>query len=95
MWNKMSIADLLKYAEFLTKRLEEVQKKIRQVEVVKIGSKVVWATASWNVVETTDYAICPGQLMSEFDKTGKELRLVKQTIERLNHSTVVEFVQAF
>jgi hypothetical protein len=38
---RMSIADMLKYAEFLGKRQEDISKKVKQIEVVKTTTRLV------------------------------------------------------
>ena len=91
----MTIADLLKYAEFLEKRLEEVSRKMRQLEVVKTTTRIVSSTTTGNIEEVTTPIMSVDQFTSDFDKTSKELRLVRQSIERLNHSTSIEFATQF
>lgn len=81
-----TIADGLKYVEYLKERGNALKEKIRQVESVRITQKVVSATAASNVVEQTEFTINPKELLSEFDANNKELRLVQQAIERANHT---------
>ncbi len=91
MANTMSIADLLKYAEFLEKRGEEIARKMRQLEVVKSTTRLV----ATGVEEVTSPTMSVDEFTSGFDANSKELRLVRQAIERLNHSTTIEFNPSF
>ena len=95
MSNTMSIADLLKYAEFLEKRGEEISRKMRQLEVVKTTTRVINVGTAQNIEETTAPTMSVDDFASWYDANSKELRLVRQAIERLNHSTVIEFTPAF
>lgn len=92
---KLTIADWLKYAQDLEKRLESISHKIKQVEVVKITQKVISSTATSNIVEQTEYTINPKSLYGEFDLVSKELRLVRQAIERANHSIELDINPIF
>lgn len=85
----LTIADGLKYAQDLEKRLESILWKIKQVEVVKITQRVISSTATSNIVEQAEYTINPKSLYSEYDLVSKELRLVRQAIERANHSVEI------
>lgn len=92
---QMSIADLLKYAESLKVRINNITSTINRVNLTKTGTRVVSQTTSWTVEEVTEYTINPRALLSELDETSKELRLVQQQIEKLNHTTYVDFDAKF
>jgi 7,8-dihydro-6-hydroxymethylpterin-pyrophosphokinase len=94
---KLTIADCLKYAQDLEKRLDSIQGKIKQVEMVKITQKVISANSAsaTNVVEQAEYTLNPKSLYAEYDETAKELRLVRQAIERANHSIELDIIPKF
>ena len=95
MSNKLTIADWLKYAEYLDDRLKSIKTKINQTEIVKTKQVVVAHWDTTNVVEQTEFILNPKALMSEYDETAKELRLVRQAIEKANHTIELEFVAKF
>lgn len=92
---KLTIADGLKYAQDLEKRLESIQGKIKQVDMVKITQRVISSATASNIVEQTEYTINPKSLYSEYDETAKELRLVRQAIERANHKVELDITPKF
>lgn len=91
----MTIAQALKYIQYLTEKLAVVSAKIKQVEVVKIQQRIVSSQATTNIVEQTEYTINPKELMWEYDSIAKELRLVKDEVERLNHTTTLNFTPKY
>lgn len=81
-----TIADALKYVEYLKERGNTLKEKIRQFNNINVTQKLVATWATTQVVEQTEFTINPKELMSEFDANAKELRLVQQAIERANHT---------
>ena len=81
-----TIADALKYVEYLKERGNTLKDKIRQFNNVNVTQKVVGTGTTTQIVEQTEFTINPKELMSEFDANAKELRLVQQAIERANHT---------
>ena len=92
---EMSIADLLKYAEALKARLATATATINRLNLTRTSTKVLSSNDTSRVEEVTEYVLNPKALMAEFDETAKELRLVQQHIERLNHTTYVTFEPRF
>ena len=92
---EMTIADLLKYIEFLGKKEELLAKKVAQVECVKITQRILSTQDTTKVVEQTEFNISPKELTSEYDSVAKELRLARQTLERINHTTPCGFKASF
>ena len=91
----MTIADLLKYIEFLNKKEQLLAKKVNQVEMVRISSRVVATSDTWNVVEQTEFIVSPKELTAEYDALAKELRLARQHLEKVNHTTEISFEAKF
>lgn len=91
----MTIADLIKYIDFLKERSKSLADKVRQTETVKTTSRIVGQVASGNVEEVTVPLISAESLMSEFDKNAKELRLAQQALEKANHTTEVIFTAQY
>jgi len=91
----MSIADWLKYATFLDDRLSTLKKKIGQMDNVRTTTKIVSTTETNAVQEQTEFVISPAKLMKEFDSTSKELRLVRQAIEKANHTVELDMVASY
>lgn len=87
---KLTIADGLKYVEWLKERLAILKRKIEQTDVVKITQKVISNWTDTSIVEAANYAISPAELTGEYDKTAKEIRLVQQAIERANHTVYLD-----
>lgn len=87
----MTIADLIKYIDFLKERTQMLKQKLHQVESVKVTQKVIATTEATKVVEDTVPSISVSELTSEYDKTAKELRLAQQLLEKANHTTNVDF----
>lgn len=81
-----TIADALKYVEYLKERGNTLKDKIRQFNNLNVSQRVVGTGTTTQVVEQTEFTISPKELMSEFDANAKELRLVQQAIERVNHT---------
>ena len=81
-----TIADALKYVEYLKERGNTLKDKIRQFNNVNVTQKVVGTGTTTQIVEQTEFTVSPKELMSEFDANAKELRLVQQAIERANHT---------
>lgn len=92
---QMSIADLLKYAFLLKARLNSARDTINRLNLTRTTTRVLSANDNNRVEEVTEYVLNPKALMAEFDETVKELRLVQQHIEKLNHTTYVEFDAKF
>ena len=92
---KMTIADGLKYAESLEKRLVEVKRKLREVESVTTSNRIIGSSNTSNVEEVTQYAYSPKEMLSAYDETSKELRLIRQAIERKNHTIELDFEPKF
>lgn len=91
----MTIADGLKYAQFLKERLSIIQTKIKQTEWVKLTQRVVSAGTTSNIVEQTEFTLNPKALMAEYDETSKELRLLNQSIEKANHTVELDLVAKY
>lgn len=81
-----TIADALKYVEYLKERGNTLKDKIRQFNNINVTQKIVGTATTTQIVEQTEFTISPKELMSEFDANAKELRLVQQAIERANHT---------
>lgn len=91
----MTIADLLKYIEFLNKKEQLLAKKVNQVEMVRINQRIVSATTTQQVVEQTEFVTSPKELTAEYDAVAKELRLARQHLEKVNHTTEINFEAKF
>jgi vacuolar-type H+-ATPase subunit I/STV1 len=93
----MTIADLIKYIDFLKERTQMLRQKVSQAESVKSTQKVVAINeaSGTKVVEDTAPTYSVADLTSEYDKTAKELRLAQQTLERVNHTTDVSFTAQY
>lgn len=87
----MTIADLLKYIEFLVKKEGLMATKVRQLEWMRVSQRIVSANAETNVVEQTEFTVSPKELTAEYDAVAKELRLARQALEKLNHTTETGF----
>lgn len=87
----MTIADLIKYVDFLKERVKVIWNKVAQVENLKTTQRIVWQVASWNIEEVQVPLIDAKSLMSEYDEVAKELRLAQQALERANHTTEIKF----
>ena len=83
----MNIADLIKYITFLKERWETIRRKVNEVSTTKQVQKVISSAVATQIVEQTEFVLSPKELMAEFDKNSKELRLAQQTLERINHTT--------
>ena len=91
----MSIASALKYAVFLEERSKSLREKISQVECTRVTQKVISSSEATSVVEQVEFTLSPKELMSEYDKNAKELRLVREAIETANHTTQLEIDAKF
>jgi hypothetical protein len=91
----MSIADLIKYIDFLKERAKMLYKKVEQAEAVKIQQRVIANNEVTKVVEETVLTYKVSELTAEYDSTAKELRLAQQALERANHTTIVDFVSKY
>jgi len=87
----MTIADLIKYIDFLKDRSNTLKAKINQYETVKRDQRIVNVSETTKMVEQVDFTISVAELTSEYDKNAKELRLAQQTLERFNHTTDTGF----
>ena len=87
-----SIAQLLKYVPFLEEKRDVLASKIKQLENVKVSTKVLSTNAEVKVVEQTEFTLNIKEVTWEYDKICKELRIVKDEIERLNHWTFSDIV---
>ena len=87
----MTIADLIKYIDFLKDRTSMLKNKVWQIESVRATQRVIAQNEATKVVEETHATISVNELTSEYDKTAKELRLAQQALEKANHTTTVEF----
>ncbi len=87
----MTIADLIKYIDFLKERVQILKNKMTDSERVKVTQTVVSITTDTKVVESTAPSYSVAELTAEYDKTAKELRLAQQCLEKANHTTEVEF----
>lgn len=85
-----SIAQLLKYVPFLEEKKDLLARKINQLETLKTTTKVLSSNADTKVVEQTEFTLNIKEVTGEYDKVCKELRIVKDEIERLNHWTTTE-----
>lgn len=83
-----SIAQMLKYVPYLEQRKDLLARKISQLEVVKITSKLIPVNSEYNNAEIIAPALNIKEVVWEYDSVCKEIRLVKDEIERLNHSTM-------
>jgi hypothetical protein len=65
--------------------------------MVKVTQRIVSTSnaSTTSVVEQTEYTLNPKSLYAEYDETAKELRLVRQAIERANHSIELDIVPKF
>jgi len=93
--SKMTIADGLKYAEFLEDRIKTLRNKISQMDNTRTITRIVSQTATQAVEEKTEFVLSPKAIMSEFDDTSKELRLVRQSIEKANHTVELDLVAKY
>ena len=64
---------------------------MKLIEGVKKTTRIV---ADW-IEEVSWYAYSPTDMLAEYDRTAKELRLVRQAIERANHSIKLDFSPKF
>lgn len=87
----MTIADLIKYVDFMKERVNLLEKKVREIDNVKLTQRVIANNTTSQVVEQAEYTISPKELMAEYDKAAKELRLARQALEKINHTTEVDF----
>lgn len=87
----MTIADLIKYIDFLKKRVQTLQQVISRVEAVKTSTRVVAVNTDTKVEEVSAPTLNIKEVVSEFDATAKELRLAQTELEKLNHTTLVTF----
>jgi vacuolar-type H+-ATPase subunit I/STV1 len=87
----MTIADLIKYIDFLKERVQLLKTKVSQVESVRVQQKVIATNDVSKVVEEYTPSLSVSELTSEYDKCAKELRLAQQTLERVNHTTDTNF----
>lgn len=91
----MTIADLIKYIDFLKERAWTLKAKVNQYENLKRDQRIVNVSETTKMVEQTDFTMNPVELMGEYDKNAKELRLAQQTLERFNHTTDTKFEAKF
>lgn len=87
----MTIADLIKYIDFLKDRSNTLKQKVAQYETLRREQKILGTTEISKIVEQIDFTMNPVELMAEYDKNAKELRLAQQTLERFNHTTDTGF----
>ena len=87
----MTIADLIKYVDFMKERVSLLERKVREIDNVKLTQRVIANNGVSQVVEQAEYTISPKELTAEYDKSAKELRLARQTLEKINHTTEVDF----
>lgn len=87
----MTIADLIKYVDFLKKRVQTLQQVISRIEAVQKSTRVVAVNADTKVEEVSAPTLAIKDVVSEFDATAKELRLAQTELEKMNHTTVVTF----
>lgn len=92
---KMTIADALKYSAFLSDRLETLKRKVHQFEATKLTTRIVSQATAQVVQEQTEFTMNPVELMAEYDKTAKELRLTKQAIEKANHTIEINMEASY
>lgn len=83
----MNIADLIKYVDFLKERSNVIKNKLQQLESVRVSQRIVASSETTQVIEDQTPSMSVKDFTSEFDANAKELRLAKQTLERLNHTT--------
>ena len=83
----MNIADLIKYITFLKERWDTLKRKVNETASTKVVQKIISSSATTQIAEQTEFVLSPKELMAEFDKNSKELRLAQQTLERINHTT--------
>jgi len=83
----MTIADLIKYIDFLKERATTLKNKVNQYDTLKREQRIIGTNETTKIVEQIDFTIDPVGLMAEYDKNAKELRLAQQTLERFNHTT--------
>lgn len=93
--NKMTIADGLKYAEFLEDRAKTIKNKINQMDNTRTTTRIVSQTTTQAVEEQTEFVLNPKALMAEYDENAKELRLVRQAIEKANHTVEIDIEAKF
>ena len=91
----MTIADLIKYIDFLKERSIMLKTKVTQFEWLKREQIIIGTTETTKIVEQVDFTMDPVILTSEYDKNAKELRLAQQTLERFNHTTDTGFKAKF
>ena len=95
MERKMTIADLLKYVEFLVKKESLLNVKVQQYANTHTTQRVISNSETWKVVEDVTYIMNPKELTAEYDAVAKELRLARQALERANHTIEVDFEAKF
>lgn len=87
----MTIADLIKYIDYLKERSWTLKRKVEHFEGLRTSQKIVGVTEETKVIEQTEFTMDIKKLMSEYDANAKELRLAQQTLERYNHTTDTGF----
>lgn len=91
----MTIADLIKYIDFLKQRSSTLQNTIHRFETLKTTSRVVAVNADQKVEEISTPTVAVSELLSEFDVNAKELRLAQTELEKLNHTTHTDFTAKY
>ena len=68
-----------------------LRQKVAQTESVRTVQRVIAQSETTKVVEENLTTYSVAELTAGYDKTAKELRLAQQALERVNHTTVVDF----
>jgi len=91
----MTIADLIKYVDFLKDRANTLKQSINRFENTKTITRVVATNDTQKVEEVTFPTVSVKELIAEYDANAKELRLAQTELEKLNHTTVVSFTPKY
>lgn len=87
----ITIADIIKYIDFLKKRENMLAQKVREVEKVKKVTRIIGKNGDDTFEEVETPTIDAKSLTEEYDKNAKELRLAQQALEKANHTTYIDF----